>query len=377
MTMSNAIPVPMMPSSNPGGTQVSGDPGNGFMDPAHPEGSVEAFRAFLDERMQQRGARDPVMGEIPDDLRELLSLHPRITDQGGALSDAVEADPEVDSGADPEADPEAVLVAGFLPLPFITGKALPDPAGGIGLGAKRRIRQEAPLDGGRGLQRALELTDKGVTTPVALRAEASLQDGEPFLRGRELAALMPAAHPLMRQAGPNPNEISMPPAVDLSRTVPPMGDQAPARTRSVLDLPPQVGRPGWDQALGSRILWMASRNTTTAELRLNPAHLGPVDVRISVEGDRTHVSFAAQHSVTREAIDAAIPRLREMFAENGVSLGQVNVSSQGSGGPGGGPLTGEATGQEAGGAPGEDEAPAEGQTEADSSGGEGLVDYYA
>ena len=35
--------------------------------------------------------------------------------------------------------------------------------------------------------------------------------------------------------------------------------------------------------------------------------------------------FTRRHSVTREAIEQALPRLREMLAENGLALGQASV----------------------------------------------------
>lgn len=99
-------------------------------------------------------------------------------------------------------------------------------------------------------------------------------------------------------------------------------------TRSfVLEVPFQ--HPGWDKALGSRLQWMVNQNVQIAELRLNPPHLGPLEVRIQMDGDRAHVQFIAAHSVTRDAVDAAIPRLREMFAESGLTLGDVTVSHQG------------------------------------------------
>ncbi|MFN2349644.1 MAG: flagellar hook-length control protein FliK [Thioalkalivibrio sp.] len=93
-----------------------------------------------------------------------------------------------------------------------------------------------------------------------------------------------------------------------------------------LDVP--MHQPGWDQALGERVKWMANQNVQVAEIRLNPPSLGPLEIRVHVEGDRTHVNFLAPQATTREAIDAALPRLREMFSEGGLSLGDVTVSHQ-------------------------------------------------
>ena len=67
----------------------------------------------------------------------------------------------------------------------------------------------------------------------------------------------------------------------------------------------------------------------TAEIRLTPAELGPLRVQVSVEDGAANVTFQAQHAVTREAIEQALPRLRELLAESGLSLGQTNVGEQG------------------------------------------------
>ncbi|HKJ08568.1 MAG TPA: flagellar hook-length control protein FliK, partial [Gammaproteobacteria bacterium] len=70
---------------------------------------------------------------------------------------------------------------------------------------------------------------------------------------------------------------------------------------------------GWDQALGERVKWMVGQNLQGAQLRVTPAHLGPIDVHISIHNDQASVAFSAQHAMTREHLEAAIPRLREML----------------------------------------------------------------
>jgi flagellar hook-length control protein FliK len=62
------------------------------------------------------------------------------------------------------------------------------------------------------------------------------------------------------------------------------------------------------------------------ELKLNPAHLGPIEVRVQMQNDQAQVSFVAQHGPVRDALEAALPRLREMFTAKGFNLVDVNVS---------------------------------------------------
>jgi len=85
-------------------------------------------------------------------------------------------------------------------------------------------------------------------------------------------------------------------------------------------------QPGWDKALGERVLWLVGQKFHGAELRLNPSHLGPIQVKINVHNDQATVAFSAQHAVTREHLEAALPRLREMLGGQGLSLVNVNVS---------------------------------------------------
>jgi hypothetical protein len=88
------------------------------------------------------------------------------------------------------------------------------------------------------------------------------------------------------------------------------------------------GERGWDQAMGERMLWMVGRDVQSASVRINPPHLGPVDIRISIQNDQATVHFSAQHGVVREALEAAIPRLREMMAENNLQLVNVDVGQR-------------------------------------------------
>jgi len=85
----------------------------------------------------------------------------------------------------------------------------------------------------------------------------------------------------------------------------------------------------WGEQIGQRVLLMAGNQLKTAEIRLTPAELGPMRVHVSVDDGAANVTFQAQHAVTREAIEQALPRLRELLSENGLSLGQANVGEHG------------------------------------------------
>jgi hypothetical protein len=93
-----------------------------------------------------------------------------------------------------------------------------------------------------------------------------------------------------------------------------------------VDVP--VGQPDWDKAVGERIQWMLGKHVQEAEVKLNPPHLGPLEVRISLQHDQANVHFMASQAPTREALEAALPRLREMFADANLGLLNVNVGQR-------------------------------------------------
>lgn len=109
--------------------------------------------------------------------------------------------------------------------------------------------------------------------------------------------------------------------------------QTPRPVQSILQpINTPVQQPDWDRAVSERIVMMANNRLQHAEIRLTPAELGPLRVQVSVDDGAANVSFQAQHAMTREAIEQALPRLRELFAENGLSLGHTSVGHEGASG---------------------------------------------
>lgn len=143
--------------------------------------------------------------------------------------------------------------------------------------------------------------------PAVLKTSTEMQGGK-----NALAAALPAG----------PVTISIVPAGSPSpaASIPAPVPVAPIET--------PVFDPAWADALQDRVMWQAGRNIQTAEIRLNPADLGPLQVQISVDDNAAKITFSASHAVTREALETALPRLKDMLAENGVSLAGASVSEQ-------------------------------------------------
>lgn len=96
-----------------------------------------------------------------------------------------------------------------------------------------------------------------------------------------------------------------------------------------------IDSPNFGQALADRVgMWIsgpAAGGPMTAELRLNPAEMGPVHIRIELDGQNAVVDFAAANAQTREAIEASLPMLSGALEDVGLSLSGGGVSDQAAG----------------------------------------------
>jgi flagellar hook-length control protein FliK len=77
--------------------------------------------------------------------------------------------------------------------------------------------------------------------------------------------------------------------------------------------------------LGERLVALGQDGLQTARLRLHPDSLGALDVRIRVDAGQAEVWFGTGQAEARDAIEGTLPRLREMFAAQGIELGRVQV----------------------------------------------------
>jgi flagellar hook-length control protein FliK len=170
---------------------------------------------------------------------------------------------------------------------------------------------------------------------------ASIASGAPAEPERgELAALAAAAAERAESALRAAAEAPAPRAIEPDHA-PVFAEIAPAAPRApglegrapVLAVPGQLHTALWREELGAAVRVLAVQNIQQAELRVHPPELGPVHVSLRLEGGEATVSFAAPHAETRAALEAALPRLREMLEGAGLSFGgaSVDVSDPGQG----------------------------------------------
>jgi flagellar hook-length control protein FliK len=102
-------------------------------------------------------------------------------------------------------------------------------------------------------------------------------------------------------------------------------DPAPTPTLKVSQ---PVDTPEFAQGLADGVSMMVGSNLTSAKLQVNPAQLGPIDVRITVQGDQAQVSLTAHSAVTRDALESSSSKLREMLGAQGFTQVNVDISQR-------------------------------------------------
>jgi flagellar hook-length control protein FliK len=105
--------------------------------------------------------------------------------------------------------------------------------------------------------------------------------------------------------------------------------QAAVRTASVAPAAPLplMLDADFDDGLGARVTWMAEQRIDHAQIRVSPESLGPIDVRLQLDGHRVNAQFHAANADVRQALESGMDRLRDMLGRQGMELGQAQVGS--------------------------------------------------
>lgn len=89
-----------------------------------------------------------------------------------------------------------------------------------------------------------------------------------------------------------------------------------------------LGSPDWQQSVSQHITLFTRQGQQTAELRLHPEDLGKVHISLKLDDNQAQIQMVSPHSHVRAALEAALPVLRAQLADNGIQLGQSNISSE-------------------------------------------------
>lgn len=273
------------------------------------------------------------------------------------LTQAQGNQPEVKPGMDIVQDPAGAMAALFMQLPARPATAHPEPRGqasrafthaaDIALekaSPHSRLAREAlaqaetisPSAGSRGAKPSdlpkaefsAQLQQTVARAPVDSRSAGSIDMPEAALTAplqqtvsapilAETAALAAPAHALENSV----QTASTASILQTATSAVPAAD--PHKTIAT-----PLTSEHWANDFSQKINWMVSGREQVAELHLNPPDLGPLNVVLKISENQATALFTSPHSAVREAVENAMPKLREMLADNGIMLGNATVSDQ-------------------------------------------------
>ena len=213
-----------------------------------------------------------------------------------------------------------------LPLPLLIAVAPNVPAAAPTTGSAHAAAAPVP--------------DTVLTAPaIAARTESAPVLDLPVSTGFETAKAPTASNPVARTDA-LVRAIEQAPAREMQdRTSPVQAALPPALTHAPTTAAPPpaqlqinaaVGSATWGMELGQSVVWMVGEKQQVAELRVNPPDLGPLDIKLTINAHETTAVFTSPHGAVRDAVESALPRLREVLAESGIMLGNASVTADSS-----------------------------------------------
>ena len=82
------------------------------------------------------------------------------------------------------------------------------------------------------------------------------------------------------------------------------------------------------KAVGERIMRMVESGNWDTEMELNPARLGTIRIRLSMEGSELQVAMSSQNAGVRDLLEASMPRLRDGLNDSGIALANSTVDQE-------------------------------------------------
>ena len=176
--------------------------------------------------------------------------------------------------------------------------------------------------------RAARANTPGQEFTAALQRAAGAVSEEPMVSTAMLGKLVEQLERAGRQLESDEgdgldalNKPTLPGSANVALTARPVAAAAPA-----MGVP--FGQSGWNAAVVEKVMWMSSQNLRSVEIRLDPAELGPMEIHIQNRGQELQVQFVSQHPAVREALEAQMHRLREMFSQQGLEQTEVTVADR-------------------------------------------------
>lgn len=321
----------------------------------------------------QAGGRRPKRpadgGPSPADGKALPPVVPattvpvaRATGPGGAIGSADDAEATAPTGA--TAAPGPASDAGAAARGVVPGE--PDTAQAeesAAFGAPE-LPAAAPT-AGRGPDRGAEVRGKATrlandAPPAAQPAGAeaprpgplppplpALRQGEPAGRDPALAALLAGAPggAAADAAAPGAEDAGTPVTGTAAAGLPtgspaaaaftmligsgaPPASAPPAPPASAPPVTVPIDAPDWGDHLGHSVSWAVDQKLTHAQIALNPQHLGPLEIRLSLVDGTANVAFSTHNAAASQALHASTGQLRDMLGQAGFTQVNVDISQQ-------------------------------------------------
>ena len=209
---------------------------------------------------------------------------------------------------------------------------------------------ENPLAGGEG---TATVHPTMAMAPSRRAQAASASATQPAQDGRVAPAGRPSTSPALPQTSPAPDAASSsrPATMDTSPTplptaavatgrteggsfslgmaLPTSGTHSPVRTDGSPLLSSRIDSPihsaEFKEQFARQVAGVVVQGQDRAEIRLTPAELGPIRIRVSLNAEDAALDISAAHAATRAAIESSMSTLKQMLADHGLRLSDYRM----------------------------------------------------
>ena len=280
---------------------------------------------------------------------------------GDALADQVRQGAQVQLEASPVSETELQQLARQMGLdePATTDGSVPTTAQGtsddaVAAAVTKDVTavdtDENPSAGGEGTA----TVPPTLATALSRRAQgSSASAAQPAQDGRVAAAGRPSTSPALPLTSPvaDTTSASRPTTTDASPTplptaavatgraeggsfslgmaLPTSGAHSPVRTdggpllSSRIDSP--INSAEFKEQFARQVAGVVVQGQDRAEIRLTPAELGPIRIRVSLNAEDAALDISAAHAATRAAIESSMSTLKQMLVDHGLRLSDYRM----------------------------------------------------
>lgn len=317
-------------------------------------GSASAQAAKTVDRQTSSGSSKPAelaAADVPAKSSSTAS-------SDDALADQVRQGAQVQMEASPVSESELQQLARQMGLDESATQDVSDPTEAQGTSADTAAvakeitadTNENPLAGGEG---TATVHPTMAMAPSRRAQAASASATQPAQDGRVAAAGRPSTSPALPQtsSASDAASASRPATTDTSPTplptaavatgraeggsfslgmaLPTSGAHSPVRTDGSPLLSSRIDSPinsaEFKEQFARQVAGVVVQGQDRAEIRLTPAELGPIRIRVSLNAEDAALDISAAHAATRAAIESSMSTLKQMLADHGLRLSDYRM----------------------------------------------------